>query len=476
MSHPLRGCRAHYRRILLRPQPLRAFRRLYGERPYGFLYESLEEHGTHGRYSFLGGDPAAVLTGHENGCVVERNGERDEDPRSPLELIRSWVREPGYALPLTSFGGGAVGYLGYDTVRRFAPLPDPPPQDLAVAEACFMMPREVIVLDHRDEVAHLIRYDDDEAAALRRLDALESELTSMPIVEESSEEPDRPLDSEQRLRSNIGREAFMESVRRAKQHILDGDLLQVVLSQRFEFEARVRPVDYYRALRRTNPSPYMYYLQLDGMQIAGSSPEVLVKQSGRRVVTRPLAGTRPRGETEEQDRALAEELLSDPKERAEHLMLIDLARNDLGRISRVGSIEIEAYFEIERYRRVMHLVSQVSGKLRPEYDAVDVFEASFPAGTVSGAPKVRAMQIIDQLEPVRRGSYAGAIGYFGFTGDMDLCIAIRTMMFLDGKGYLQAGAGVVADSDPEKEYDETVNKARGVARAIALAEAEAVPR
>jgi anthranilate synthase component 1 len=266
--------------------------------------------------------------------------------------------------------------------------------------------------------------------------------------------------------SNLDRREFGAAVARAKRHILDGDAYQIVLSRRFELEPPWPALRLYAAQRVWNPSPYMYYLALDGLELAGSSPEMLVKLSGRRLVTRPLAGTRPRGPTPEEDERLARELLADPKERAEHVMLVDLARNDLGRVCRTGSVQLDVLFGIERYARVMHLVSGVHGILRDDCDAFDVLAATFPAGTVSGAPKLRAMQIIETLEPVRRGPYAGAIGYFSFLGDLDLCLAIRTVVVRAGRGVLQAGAGIVADSDPDREFDETWNKASAVLGAI----------
>ncbi|NUQ49284.1 MAG: anthranilate synthase component I family protein, partial [Phycisphaerae bacterium] len=271
------------------------------------------------------------------------------------------------------------------------------------------------------------------------------------------------------VRSNMARPQFEAMVERAREYIRAGDVFQVVLSQRFEFEAAAPPLAYYRALRETNPSPYMYYLRLSDLHIAGSSPEVLVGLTGRRVLTRPLAGTRPRGATEEEDLALARELRADPKEQAEHVMLVDLGRNDLGRVCEGGSVRVSDVMEIERHSRVMHLVSSVEGWLREDCDAVDVFRATFPAGTVSGAPKIRAMQVIDELEPQRRGVYAGAIGYFSYLGDMDLCIAIRTMVLHRGRGHIQAGAGVVADSVAAREYEETLNKANALLRAARLA-------
>jgi anthranilate synthase component 1 len=464
----LDGVRPAYRRLRGNPAPLEVYRRLYGPSRQGFLYESLEERGGRGRYSFLGGDPAVEFRCRGDRIRIRSGGESVTRTGDPIEELRRLVRSGASALPVATFPGGAVGYAGYDVVRSLAPLPDPPPDELDLPEMQFVFPREVVIVDHLDEVVHLLHYGHGDP------DARADEIAAIVAQEDELEPPVvTPADlgalPEADLRSNMTRSEFAEAVRRAKHHIREGDIFQVVLSQRFEFPVAGSALDLYAALRVTNPSPYMYYLHLDGVEIAGSSPEVLVKLAGRRVVTRPLAGTRPRGSTEKEDRALAEELLADEKERAEHVMLVDLARNDIGRVCRPGTVRLQRYLEIERYARVMHLVSDVEGRLRDDRDAFDLFRATFPAGTVSGAPKVRAMQIIDDLEPVRRGPYAGAIGYFSFLGDMDLCIAIRSIVVRNGRGYLQAGAGIVADSSPEREYQETLNKARGLVRALRLA-------
>ena len=388
-----------------------------------------------------------------------------------MDLLRDLLRSGPTALPFATFPGGAVGYLGYDLVRFNAPLPHPNPDDLGLPESFLLFPDELIVVDHLDEVVHLVSYDG--AGRLERMEAAIAGLDDGDDAPDVFETP--PDDARPSYRSNRTKEEFEESVRRAQLHIRRGDIFQAVLSQRLEFDLPARPLDLYAALRRTNPSPYMYYLNLDGLELAGSSPEVLVKLTGRRVVTRPLAGTRPRGATGVLDRRLAEELLADEKERAEHVMLVDLARNDVGRDCVPGSVRVGDYMQVERYSRVMHLVSNVSARLRDDRDAIDLFRSCFPAGTVSGAPKVRAMQIIDDLEPLRRGPYAGAIGYFSYLGDMDLCIAIRTLVCHRGKGYVQAGAGIVADSVPHLEYQETLNKTRGLLDSLALVSRHASP-
>ena len=467
--HDLPGTAPSYVRLLGRPTPLAVYRRLYARESYGFLYESLEEHGTRGRYSFVGGRPRVIFRSTGKQIEVRDGKQTERFEGRPLEVLRELVRSGQGALPVSTFPGGAVGYLGYDIVRSLAPIPSRLQDDLGFPDAYFVFPEEVLVFDHLDEVVHVLTYG--ESRGRRRADeiaeviaACEETIATPPPAATTIAPAEPPL------RSNISREQFEAAVLRAKEYIRCGDLLQVVLSQRFEFEMRRPALELYSALRHSNPSPYMYYLDLDGMQVTGSSPEVLVKLNGRRVVTRPLAGTRPRGATPEEDRALAEELLKDEKERAEHVMLVDLARNDIGRDCERGSVRVDEFMNVERYSNVMHLVSNVVGRLRDDRDAFDLISAAFPAGTVSGAPKVRAMQIIEELEPVRRGPYAGAIGYFSYLGDMDLCIAIRTIVSSEGSGFLQAGAGIVADSEPDREYRETLAKARGLLQAIRRAE------
>ncbi len=461
--------RPAYRRLAGMPDPLRLFERLYGAEAYGFLYESLEEHGGRGRFSFLGGRPMATLRTKERRIRMDHAGGSGVATGDPLGALRAFVGSNVEALPVATFAGGAVGYLGYDFVRTIAPIGSRALDDLGLPDAFLLLPREIVIVDHRDEVVHLIVYA--RRGARDRLDELaRATAVSTPVPGFGP----APGGASALVSSNLDRGAFGAAVRRAKRHILDGDAYQIVLSRRFEFEASMAPLRLYAAQRTTNPSPYMYYLALDGLHLAGSSPEMLVKLSGRRLVTRPLAGTRPRGGTPEEDERLARELLADPKERAEHVMLVDLARNDLGRVCRTGTVALDTTFEVERYARVMHLVSDVHGALRDDRDAFDVLAATFPAGTVSGAPKLRAMQIIETLEPVRRGPYAGAIGYFSFAGDLDLCLAIRTAVLHGARGFLQVGAGIVADSDPDREFDETSNKARAVLGAIDLAKGNSV--
>ncbi|MDH3626073.1 MAG: anthranilate synthase component I family protein [Acidobacteriota bacterium] len=459
--------RPHYRRFRGSPCPLTLYRRVYGEERFGFLYESLEERGGRDRYSFLGGKPRVLFRSKGDVCDIEFDGITHHLRHDPLTLLRRLVQVGSTALPISTFPGGAVGYLGYDMIRFLAKIPDRNPDPLELPESQFIFPNEIIVIDHLDEVVHVLLYDD--GGHVERAAELAAAIDSCPTPAPAASNDVADASDDVPLTANISREEFCAGVDRAKQYIRSGEIFQVVLSQRFEFDLPVPPIDLYAALRTTNPSPYMYYLHFDDLEIAGSSPEMLARLTGRRVVTRPLAGTRPRGRDAAQDEALAEELLADPKERAEHVMLVDLARNDLGRVCIPGSINIDEFFDVERYAKVMHIVSNVSGRIRDDRDAFDLFRSTFPAGTVSGAPKIRAMQIIDELETVRRGPYAGAIGYFSYLGDMDLCIGIRTIFAHRGKGYLQAGAGIVADSDPVTEYEETHSKARGLVRAIELA-------
>ena len=501
---PLPSVPCWYRRLASRAAPLALFQQLYGDEPSAFLYESLEAHGGRGRYSFVGAKPRAVFKcrGEELELIIDDNTHRDRG--QPLEALRKLIKTQPDVPPVAPFCGGAVGYLSYDTVRWCEIIPDANPDDLGAPDAHFLFPREIICFDHRDKLVHVLLYQDNDHDA--RLDEIKAALSACgehegteggvtrhpekrsaegsSLVARCGKIPRRcasrnddddasdaraGTDEETLLSSNMTQQQFEQMVERAKEYILAGDVFQVVLSQRFEFPLTVPPLRLYEALRVTNPSPYMYYLKLDDLYIAGSSPEMLVTVSGRKVVTRPLAGTRRRGRTPEEDEALAAELKADKKEQAEHVMLVDLGRNDLGRVCVYGSIDLSDVLEIERHSKVMHLVSNVEGWLREDRDAFDVFRAVFPAGTVSGAPKVRAMEIIDELESVRRGVYAGAIGYFSLLGDLDLCIAIRTVVMRGDKGYIQAGAGIVADSVPSLEYKETLNKARALMHAVQMA-------
>lgn len=459
--------------------PVSAFLKMHRGR-YGFLLESVQGGERWGRYSFLGTEPATVMSVHgdrvrmetpSSGAVEER---RTSDPLGELkELLAALRCAPVDGLP--RFAGGAVGYLGYDVVRTFERLPADKPADLPVPEARLMLATSLLVFDNVAQtitaVVHVPvgagvapdrAYDD----AVARLDELLSRL-AVPA------EPPRGggAGAPAAVRSNVSPESYQAAVRRAKEYIYAGDVIQVVLSQRFELPLRAAPVNVYRCLRTLDPSPYMFYLDCGDFQAAGASPEVMARVEDGVLTVRPIAGTRPRGTSEVEDAALARELATDPKEIAEHVMLLDLGRNDVGRVSRIGTVEVTERMVIERYLHVMHLVSNVEGRLAADRDCFDAFRATFPAGTLTGAPKIRAMEIIEELEPVRRGFYGGAVGYFGFAGTMDTCITIRSVLMHGGRAYVQAGAGIVADSDPESEHRECVNKARAMLQAVRMAEA-----
>ena len=445
---------------------------------YGFLLESVEHGEKWGRYSFLGTEPARVLRLRGRAVEIEMPGgatvrRETDDPFGEVKRLLAPYR-PVTVPGLPRFVGGAVGYVGYDVVRHFERLPAHAADDLGVPDACLLLVRSLLVFDNVAQkikvVAHAHVTEDvspDEAydEAVARIDELVGRLAS------AVEEPRGTGGSSGEVRSGLSADAYQAIVRRAKEYVFAGDVIQVVLAQRFELPLAAAPFNVYRCLRTVNPSPYHFYLALGRDHVAGASPEVMVRVDGGEITVRPIAGTRPRGTVEHEDAALAAELLANPKEIAEHVMLVDLARNDIGRVSEIGSVEVTERMVVERYSHVMHLVSNVRGRLRPEADAFDAFRATFPAGTLTGAPKVRAMQIIDELEPVRRGFYGGAVGYFAFGGAMDTAIAIRSVFMRDGRAYIQAGAGVVADSDPEGEHRECVNKARAMIQAVRLAEA-----
>ncbi len=440
--------------------------------PRSYLLESVQGGEKWGRYSIIGLSAREWLTVENGQARIHRDdGTCEALPGEPLSAIEAYARR--YRVPrradLPRFTGGLVGYFGYDTVRyiepRMARCPHPDP--LGTPDILLLRSEEIAVFDNLSGRLYLITHADPaEPDAYRRgqtrLDELESRLRA-PLPETPS--PAHCHLEESDFVSQFGREAFEAAVERARRYIIDGDVMQVVLSQRLMAPFSAPPLDLYRALRATNPSPYMYFLDLGEFHIVGSSPEILVRLEGGEVTVRPIAGTRRRGRDEAEDRALEEELLSDPKEIAEHVMLIDLGRNDVGRVAETGSVRLTERMVIERYSHVMHIVSNVTGRLKDGLGAMDVLRATFPAGTVSGAPKVRAMEIIDELETVKRGIYAGAVGYLGWSGNMDTAIAIRTAVIKDGTLHLQAGAGVVYDSQPALEWKETMNKARAVIQA-----------
>ncbi|NOY14387.1 MAG: anthranilate synthase component I [Deltaproteobacteria bacterium] len=467
-----------YREILADMEtPVSAFRKI-DDGQTSFLLESIEGGETWARYSFLGSGPARVFRSRDNYYEVLADGEIVEsgDCADPLNRLRELMAEfqPVELDGLPRFFGGAVGYLGYDMVRFVEQLPDSNPRQVDSWDSCFMFTERLLIFDNmRQKVkvvcnVHLSADADPVAAYRGAQQQIEQMIDQLRQPLQPTDLP-RGGDGQQELLPNFEKTAFKAAVERCKEYIRAGDIFQVVLSQRFSGELQADPFDIYRALRTINPSPYMFFLRFGESLVVGASPEVLVRKEGDQVDVRPIAGTRPRGKDAAEDLALEKDLLADPKELAEHIMLVDLGRNDVGRVARSGTVEVSELMVIERYSHVMHIVSNVRGQLRPGLDAFDVFRAAFPAGTLSGSPKIRAMEIIDELEPSRREVYGGAVGYFSFSGNMDLAIAIRTLQIEKDRLYLQAGAGIVADSDPEMEYQETLNKARGVKRAIEMA-------
>jgi anthranilate synthase component 1 len=464
--------------------PVSAFLKLRDGGPC-FLLESAEQ-GRLGRYSFLGFNPRSVLRWGE-GVLSEWPGDRSSgDPERRIDAPDPYAAVSEYLgahriAPvdgLPPFAGGAVGFFGYDLVRTVEPLGEPNPDPIGLPDMALMVSDLLVVFDHMRHELTLMAYaflDDGSNVDAAYASAVEAivgarERLRGPVPSQAAPAvaPDAPPTE---FKSNMTRSGFEANVRRIVEYVRAGDAFQVVPSQRFSADSPVEAFSIYRGLRTVNPSPYMYFLDFGDFQLAGASPEPLVKVTGRRVETRPIAGTYPRGASEEEDRRQAEDLLRDPKERAEHVMLVDLGRNDLGRVCEFGSVQVDELMIVEAYSHVLHIVSQVSGRLRPEVTAMDALRAVLPAGTLSGAPKVRAMQIIDELEPHKRGSYGGAIGYLGFTGDLDTAIHIRTVVVKDGQVHVQAGGGTVADAKPEYEYEESVNKARAVFQAVELAAA-----
>ncbi len=458
--------------------PASVYLKLRGESP-SFLLESVERGEQVGRYSFLGIDPIAVLTAKDGHICLDGDSTiggmslPDGDPLVALETLLERYR-PVASPELPEFYGGLVGYLGYDAVRFFerAPLADRP--GLGLPDAVFLLSDTLAIFDHvKRQLMVVVNIHIEEegvveaayAQGVEKIKAIAEALAQpLPTLPQP---PEPAAGDENGWTSNMERAEFEDAVRAAKEHIEAGDILQGVLSQRLSRKTNVDPFAVYRALRMLNPSPYMFYLDLpNDLQIIGSSPETMVRLQGRTAEVRPIAGTRRRGADRAEDKVLADELLADPKERAEHVMLVDLGRNDLGRVCQYGTVELPELMQIEQYSHVMHIVSSVRGELSPDKSAFDLLRATFPAGTVSGAPKVRAMEIIADLEKERRGPYAGAVGYFGYSGTMDTCITIRTLVMHDGMIHVQAGAGIVADSDPAREFEETLSKAKALAEAV----------
>lgn len=479
--------------------PVSAFLKIKKD-DYAFLLESVEGQEKIARYSFLGTKPYLIfrskaknieilyqstpeaIMSHCHGISQARKFITQTDPLDEIKKIMKYFKTVNIK-GLPRFYGGLVGYIGYDMVRFFEEIPDKNPDDLKLPDSIFILTDTILVFDHVNHTIKIVTniilpkisqkllktkkvkiyYD-----AIKKIESIHQDLKK-PIAKKE-ERDSKGLHRKEKRRmsivSNLKKSEFCGLVNKAKTYIKEGDIIQVVLSQRFKVKISSEPLDIYRALRSLNPSPYMFFLKLKDVILIGSSPEMLVRCEGGIVQTRPIAGTRPRGKTEEQDKKLERELLNDSKERAEHIMLVDLGRNDLGRVCKSGKIEISEFMSVERYSHVMHLVTEVRGSLDKRYDAYDVLRACFPAGTVTGSPKIRAMEIIDELENLRRGSYAGCVGYFSFSHNMDTCITIRTIVISDNTAYIQAGAGIVADSVPEREYLESLNKARALIEAI----------
>lgn len=452
-------------------KPTDVYATLKEKSEHSFLLESAIIGEKIARYSFLGGNPEKIIRVGDG--VLSINGKESELKGNPVPELRDFIA--GYSVyknGLPKFFGGLLGYFAYDTVRCFEDIGLDTEDDLGHDDARFMFVKDLVVFDHwRDEVlliSNLIIKDESEI--IEKYEKGVEKIKELEEIVDSAAPLDTAFNEKQvEMKSNFKKKEFMARVERAKEYIYAGDIFQVVLSQRFECQTNADPFHAYLALKEINPSPYMYFLEFEDMKIVGSSPEILVKADGKKAVLRPIAGTRPRGKDVVEDEELSREMLNDPKERAEHVMLVDLGRNDLGRVSKFGTVAVDEFMAVEKYSHVQHIVSNVVGELEEGADSLDALEASFPAGTVSGAPKVRAMQIIEELEPTKRGAYAGAVGYFAFNMDMDFAITIRTIIMQNGKAYVQAGAGIVADSDPEREHQECVNKGKGMVKAIELA-------
>ncbi len=451
--------------------PVGVYRRLARLSPVRFLFESVSGGERVSRYSFLGAGPREIYRLYEDRLEIDRQGDVEVRRTDPIEELRGLLRGiEGEAGPIP-FTGGTVGYFGFDLARSIERLPDPPPDPFGLPVAQLSRFDRLVVFDHVHQrvlgIANEVEGEVSAEQARRELDELSELLTARG--EEGGAELPAPLGGEPRAQPSMSDDEYAAGVERVKEYITAGDIFQAVVARRWQLPEEIAPLALYRALRMVNPSPYMVLLESPEVALAGASPEMLVRKTGDLVETRPIAGTRPRGETLEEDRRLAAELLADPKERAEHVMLVDLGRNDIGKVSVPGSVEVSTFMEIERYSHVMHIVSEVNGRLAEGLDGFDALMACFPAGTVSGAPKIRAMEILDEIEPERRGPYAGAVGYLSYSGDLDTCITIRTLVAHDGGVWATAGAGIVADSDPRAEARETESKAAALLAAVELA-------
>jgi anthranilate synthase component 1 len=457
--------------------PVSAFLSIAAKEPNAFLLESVEGGEKVGRYTFLGARPYMVLRARAGHVTLERGKKREELKGNIFNLLNGLLHEhkPAQVHGLPPFTGGAVGFFSHDAVRQLERLPNLAKDDLKIPDGVFMFFNRILAFDHVRHEIYIIAIADVReqpakqayAKAMRALDILEKQLTA-PLARKYLA-PLKPRKGKAKLNISVSKQRFMRTVGKIKEYIAAGDVFQAVPSLRLELEPDVPPFDIYRALRRVNPSPYMYFLRMGDMTVLGSSPEMLVRVTRRKLEYRPIAGTRKRGKDEAEDLRLEQELIHDEKERAEHVMLVDLGRNDVGRVSEFGSVKVRDLMFVERYSHVMHLVSAVEGTLRQGLSSVDALAACFPAGTLTGAPKVRAMEIIEELEPIRRGIYGGSVLYADFAGNLDSCIVIRTMLVKGKKAYVQAGAGIVADSVPESEYEECLNKAQALVRAVELA-------
>ena len=457
--------------------PVSAFQKINSGK-HSFLLESVEGGEKWARYSFLGFNPSIIFRSKGNTVEIIRGQKTEEwkNVKSPLDKLRDLMREykPVKMDGLPRFFGGAVGYLSYDMVRFFEELPDNTTDDLNIYDSFFVITDTILIFDNLKQNIKVVSnvylnkgssLESLYREATRKIDSIVSRLKE-PLMRKSMPITNQPSLN---ITSNLSKEEFENTVAKAKEHIVAGDIIQVVLSQRFQTQADIDPMNIYRSLRIINPSPYMFYLKFDDLTVVGSSPEVMVRVEDNRIALRPIAGTRPRGKSPEEDQEFEKDLLQDPKEIAEHIMLVDLGRNDVGRVAKTATVNVNELMVIEKYSHVMHIVSNVQGVLDDDKDNFDVLKACFPAGTVSGAPKVRAMEIIEDLEPARRGPYAGAVGYFSFSANMDFCITIRTVIIKDRTIYIQVGAGIVADSEPDKEWSETVNKAKAMMKALEMA-------
>ncbi|MBI5417638.1 anthranilate synthase component I [Candidatus Poribacteria bacterium] len=468
-----------YREILADIEtPVSAFMKI-DEGKYSYLLESVEGGEKIAQFSFLGSDPSIIFQSNKGEIELTLHGKskKIKTKDSPLIVLKKLLKKykPVVLSGLPRFHGGAVGFLGYDMVRYFENLPNKNPDELQTPECLFIFTDTILVFDHINHTIKVVT----NAYIDKKTDVRDAYKNAQAKIDKIIEKLKKPVNLEKLkksfgkkvvVNSNLTKESFIKNVQKAKEYIRAGDVFQVVLSQRLKINLSCDPFNIYRALRIINPSPYMYFLRFGEMIIAGASPEIFVRVENKKIEVRPIAGTRPRGKSEIDDARLMQELKDDPKECAEHIMLVDLGRNDIGKVCKYKSIQIPEFMIMEKYSHVMHMVTDVIGEVKSDKDIFDCIEATFPAGTVSGAPKIRAMEIIDELENTQRGPYAGAIGYFSFSGNLDTCITIRTVVIKNNTAYIQAGAGIVADSDPEKEYQETLNKARGMLMAIEMAE------